>query len=246
AEQRSRAKNAVHSIVETGVLPDGTVLLLKPGSGVTEEQRTAIATWAAEEPARLRVRWRNNTAKPLTWDKDTVSYSATGLAEEVCLQALDRDFTGIQGTTWWVVADEQDVAAANGQDWSVLAGRNLVDLSSEVRDQGRDWSDLHAILQALPSDQWTTYGDLATVIGSGAMAVGAHVSNCRHCTGPWRVLRAKGMVSPGFTWSNPSRTDSVTDVLTTAGITFCGEHADPAQRADATMLRSLVDLDNRS
>jgi len=44
AEQRSRAKNAVHSIVETGVLPEGTVLLLEPGSGVTEEQRTAIAT----------------------------------------------------------------------------------------------------------------------------------------------------------------------------------------------------------
>lgn len=95
----------------------------------------------------------------------------------------------------------------------------------------------------MPRDRWTTYGDLATVIGSGAMAVGAHVSSCTHCTDAWRVLQAKGTVSPGFTWSDPSRQESVTEVLEAVGISFTGGKADPGRRASIEDLRSLVDAE---
>jgi len=244
AEQRTRATNAVHVIVAAGILSDETLLVMEPGHGLTDKQRQAINTWSEQTPARGRARWRNNTAKPLTWEADSQSYSPTGLAQEVCRQALEREMEGIQGTTWWVVSGDQVNLPADGQDWSVLAGKNLVSLAGEVRDPGRDWSDLHSILRALPSDRWTTYGDLAAAVGSHAVPVGAHLARCEQCVNAWRVLRANGTVSPGFRWGDPSRTDSVADVLTANGIELTDGHASSTQRADASNLLSLAALDS--
>lgn len=38
-------------------------------------------------------------------------------------------------------------------------------------------------------------GDLATVIGSHPVPVGAHLATCPQCPTPWRVLTATGIVS---------------------------------------------------
>lgn len=41
-----------------------------------------------------------------------------------------------------------------------------------------DWSRLHAILEALPEGQWTTYEDLADGVGTAPQPLGAHITNC--------------------------------------------------------------------
>ncbi|GAA0314540.1 DNA-binding protein [Kineococcus aurantiacus] len=253
AQQRSRAQNAVHTIVAAGLLPDGAVLQMSPAHGVTDAQRATITTWASDDPHRARAVWVNNTAKPLRWEADGQAYSPTGLAQQICRQALDRDLDGIQGTTWWTLAPDQPIADGNAEggtqgttgdwvnDWSQLIGKDLVALAGETRDEGRDWSDLHAILAALPTGHWTTYGDIAAAIGSHAVPVGTHLARCTTCTAPWRVLRADATPSPGFRWSDPTRTDTVAEVLAGEGIHLTNGRANPTQRLTTTQLRTLAD-----
>ncbi|WP_323181907.1 hypothetical protein [Streptomyces sp. NBC_00424] len=48
-EERSRARNAVHILVDAGLLPDGARLRLVPRHGVTESIREAIYAWVGED-----------------------------------------------------------------------------------------------------------------------------------------------------------------------------------------------------
>ncbi len=103
-----------------------------------------------------------------------------------------------------------------------------------------DWSVLHAILNALPPATWTTYGDLAAVVGTGAQALGGHVQTCDDCELGYRVLDRDGRPSPGFTWGDPNRTDSQLDALAAEGIRITGDRVDPSQRLTIGQLQSLL------
>jgi alkylated DNA nucleotide flippase Atl1 len=103
----------------------------------------------------------------------------------------------------------------------------------------RDWADLHAILTAIPADRWTTYGELATAVGSHAVPVGQHLASCPDCTGGWRVLTSRGTVSSGFRWSDPARTDTAEDVLRRDGVRIVDGTADPSQKLTADALANL-------
>ena len=71
---------------------------------------------------------------------------------------------------------------------------------------GRDWSLLRKACAALPPGTWTTYGDLAELIGSHPVPVGVHLAH-HPVPNAWRVLMSDGAISPNFRWEASGRTD---------------------------------------
>ncbi|WP_416519641.1 MGMT family protein [Streptomyces achromogenes] len=240
-EERSRARNAVHILVDAGLLPDGTRLRLTPRHGTTESIREAIVDWVGEDPSRATATWINNTAKPLIWDGDGTSYSASGLAEHVFTAVTGRKADGIQGTTWWDVDTGHVPDSVDPDEWATLAGTDLASLARRLRGAGKDWTSLHTLLGAVPPGRWTTYGDVATVIGSHAQPVGTHLATCDRCPSPWRVLNAAGRVSSNFRWADPTRTDTPADILAAEGVRFDGDTAAREARLSLDELQRLLD-----
>ncbi|MFJ2823046.1 DNA-binding protein [Streptomyces toxytricini] len=240
-EERSRARNAVHVLVGAGLLPDGTLLTLTPRHGVTEGVREDIVAWVQQDDSRSSATWRNDAAKPLTWQADGKPYSPTGLANHIFTSVTDRKADGIQGTTWWDVDTTRVPDGADPDEWATLAGTSLAGLAKQFNRTGKDWTGLHTLLAAIPAGRWTTYGDVAAVINSHAVPVGTHLATCRQCPHAWRVLNTAGRISPGFRWHDPARTDSAADVLSAEGIRFDAGAADPAARLSVDDLTALAD-----
>ncbi|WDO07082.1 MGMT family protein [Streptomyces murinus] len=240
-EERSRAQNAVHVIVGAGLIPDGAMLRLTPRHGVTDAIREDILAWVSEDHSRASATWSNNTAKPLTWQADGKPYTPTGLANHIFTSVTGRKSDGIQGTTWWDIDTAQIPDTVDLDEWGALAGTSLVGLAKQLRGTGKDWTSLHALLAAVPAGRWTTYGDVAAVIGSHAVPVGTHLATCGQCPNAWRVLNTAGRVSLGFRWTDPTRTDSPADVLATEGVRFEGGIATQEARLTLHELRDMAD-----
>ncbi|GAB1818025.1 DUF262 domain-containing protein [Herbidospora sp. RD11066] len=106
----------------------------------------------------------------------------------------------------------------------------------------RDWTLLHSALAALPPGTWTSYSDLAELIGSHAVPVGVHLGSVPVLNGH-RVLTKSGQVSEGFRWPDPEDTRDVTEVLAAEGVPLDGAgKADPARHLTARELAELVGL----
>ncbi|SCL50736.1 GmrSD restriction endonuclease domain-containing protein [Micromonospora chersina] len=104
------------------------------------------------------------------------------------------------------------------------------------------WEVMTKALAELPAGSWTTYGDLAALIGSHAVPVGARLATHPTPNGH-RVLQVEGAVSPNFRWSDPSRTDDPRDVLRAEGVEFDQYgRADQAQRIGTEELAQLAGL----
>jgi alkylated DNA nucleotide flippase Atl1 len=110
-------------------------------------------------------------------------------------------------------------------------------------ERSRDWQLAHQVLAALPHGTWTSYGDLAAFLGSGAQAVGNHLANTPGVVHAYRVLTSEGKVSDGFRWATPqdAGSDDVRARLAADGIRFTATGAaDPAQRLTADDLAALL------
>jgi len=107
---------------------------------------------------------------------------------------------------------------------------------------GRDWELLHQALAALPAGSWTSYTDLAELVGSHPVPVGVHIARTPVVNGH-RALSIDGRVSRNFRWYDISDTRDPMDVLRDEGVTFDEDgRADPAQRVTAAELAGLVGL----
>jgi alkylated DNA nucleotide flippase Atl1 len=101
---------------------------------------------------------------------------------------------------------------------------------------------MNAALAELPTGAWTTYGDLAALIGSHAVPVGARLSS-HAAPNAHRVLQSEGTVSPGFRWLEPGRTEDPRALLEAEGIPFDAHgRADPSKRMTAEELAVLCGL----
>jgi len=111
-------------------------------------------------------------------------------------------------------------------------------------DRNRDWSLLRQALVALPDGTWTTYGNLAALIGSQAQPVGQYLANTPGLTNAYRVLTVDGKVSPQFRWADPNDTRDIFEVLREAGILIDEQYktADPSQLLTVQDLVALVGL----
>ncbi|MEV4712844.1 DUF262 domain-containing protein [Micromonospora sp. NPDC049374] len=81
------------------------------------------------------------------------------------------------------------------------------------------WDVMNKALAALPAGSWTAYGDVAALIGSHAVPVGARLAN-HPAPNAHRVLQAEGIPSPNFRWLDPSRTEDPRDLLRAEGVEF--------------------------
>ena len=128
-----------------------------------------------------------------------------------------------------------------------LSGRAIKIWPGPAADDGgdsdaRDWSLLRKACAALPPGNWTTYGDLAELIGSHPVPVGVHLAH-HPVPNAWRVLMSDGSVSPNFRWEASGRTDDPKELLASEGIVFLGGRADPAQRITGAELAELLGMD---
>ncbi|WP_207394197.1 MGMT family protein [Actinomadura formosensis] len=114
---------------------------------------------------------------------------------------------------------------------------------SDLEDERRTWVLLRRLLAELPTGSWTTFGDLATVIGSTPAAVGTYMASRPGLENAHRVLTSEGTVSPSFRWPD-DRAGAPRDVLESEGVTFSnGGAADPTQRLAAKALAKLIGMD---
>ncbi|MDH6433865.1 alkylated DNA nucleotide flippase Atl1 [Streptomyces sp. SAI-144] len=112
-------------------------------------------------------------------------------------------------------------------------------------ERSRDWHLAHQVLAALPHGMWTSYGDLAAFLGSGAQAVGNHLAGTPGLANAYRVLTSEGRVSEGFRWTSEDESGDVRSRLTADGIRFTVTgSADPVQRLTADDLALLVNEDD--
>lgn len=81
-------------------------------------------------------------------------------------------------------------------------------------------SRIDAVIGAIPRGNWTSYGDIAKLLGTAGQVVGMRAS--KEVPGSWRVLRASGEIAPGFKWAENSvhAGRDVKDVLIEEGLSF--------------------------
>ncbi|OLT40544.1 hypothetical protein BJF86_16275 [Serinicoccus sp. CNJ-927] len=209
---RKRERSTVVRLVRDKVIPDGTPLTLQPKTEYDAETRELIQEWVAEDERRGRATWVNSS-KPLRWEYDGEQYRPTTIVKQILSAAAQIDGSA-NGPMWWVTEE----------------GMTLTELAGSAPSGGFDWTDLHTILNALPAGRWTTYGDLAAVIGTAAMPLGGHVASCPDCVNAWRILDASGQSRAGFRWTDPSDTRTQREVLQSEGVHFDGDRANAAQR----------------
>ncbi|MGC4768898.1 GmrSD restriction endonuclease domain-containing protein [Micromonospora sp. DT44] len=128
----------------------------------------------------------------------------------------------------------------------VLAERIITIWPGPTQESGNQsdvpWDVLAKALAELPTGSWTTYGDLAALIGTAPQPVGNRLAN--HPTpNAHRVLQAGGIVAGNFRWVEPDRTDDPREVLRAEGVTF-DQHgrADHAQRIGTEELAQLAGI----
>jgi alkylated DNA nucleotide flippase Atl1 len=96
-----------------------------------------------------------------------------------------------------IVSRSQSMAATICELWP---GPNELLLDVEPTTMG---DKIDAVITVIPKGRWTTYGTIATVVGTVSQVVGNQVTK-GHQDGAWRVLRANGEISPGFRWAEGS------------------------------------------
>lgn len=111
-------------------------------------------------------------------------------------------------------------------------------------EESPGWAELRAALVAMPSGTWTTYGDVAELIGSHPVPVGAFLGANTTVIGAYRVLTVEGRISPSFRWADGSDRPPPQELLASEGIRFDPlGRAHPSQRLSAAELATLLGRD---
>ena len=221
AATRTRSpRTAASIIIDQELIDDGTVLTLK----LPQRLATGTAVWLMAHPDAARARWFNDDRRRvLEWEFDHNRYSLSGLSEHIVLEATGEQVS-LNGAEYWFLPDGTTPAELGG--FSVGT---------------RDWTSLHAVLSKVKPGEWTTYGDLAGVVGTHPNPLGQHLAKCAECTNAWRVLGADGKPRPAFTWTDPTDKRTCRDVLEDEGVEFdAAGSADPATRIGPKELSALL------
>jgi alkylated DNA nucleotide flippase Atl1 len=117
-----------------------------------------------------------------------------------------------------------------------------ISVDNSIRS-GVNWDLAHRAVLALEPGEWTSYGDLAALIGTHANPMGQHMAKI-DLDGAWRVLQSAGSVSPGFSWSDPADQRDPLAVLRAEGLHFdAQDRADSSQRVGAEQLAERLGLE---
>lgn len=222
----ARSEPAVRQLLASGAIAVGTELTVLPAGPDAD----VFSAWA-RDGRRDRAVWAGTASRPLRWEGEDADGSPT--AGNFSVTGLVRYLYTLAGAAVPAGAATQLVATADGATLAELAGTGGA--ASPF-----DAAALHRLMAALPAGHWTSYGDVASVVGTAAQPLGRHVTTCARCEHAWRVLQDSGRPSSGFRWSDPTRTDTQRQVLEAEGVRFIGDAADSTQRLTEASLRSLL------
>jgi alkylated DNA nucleotide flippase Atl1 len=105
------------------------------------------------------------------------------------------------------------------------------------------WHLLDQALTEVPAGAWTSYGDLAALIGSHPVPLGDRLAN-HPVPNAHRVLRSDGTLSPGFRWPDPADTRDPVALLRQEGVGFDGHgRANQNQRMSTAELAQLLTVE---
>lgn len=108
---------------------------------------------------------------------------------------------------------------------------------------GVNWDLAHQAVLEIQPGEWTSYGDLAALIGTHPNPLGQHLAKI-DLVGAWRVLQVSGSISPGFRWADPADLRDPLEVLRNEGLRFDGQgRAEPTQRVTAEHLAERLGLE---
>lgn len=100
-KRRRRRPNVVPTLVNAGIIKDGTPLTYVP---YNDPEKRATKDWLAADERRSQVRWQNDRTKPLLWSYDGVAYSASGLVTRIWeLAGWEEAPVAVQGPARWVL-----------------------------------------------------------------------------------------------------------------------------------------------
>ncbi|MGO4103380.1 DUF262 domain-containing protein [Leifsonia sp. YAF41] len=112
----------------------------------------------------------------------------------------------------------------------------------DLVDTGVQWSVAHEAVMAIPPGSWTSYGDLAALIGTHPVPMGQHLATV-FIPGGWRVLQAAGTISPGFQWIDPKDRRDAKEVLELEGLRFDAMgRAEQSSRLHASALAAAIGI----
>ncbi|WP_328492575.1 DUF262 domain-containing HNH endonuclease family protein [Streptomyces sp. NBC_00414] len=111
-------------------------------------------------------------------------------------------------------------------------------------EESPGWAELRAALVAMPTGTWTTYGDVAELIGSHPVPVGMYLAANPTVIGAYRVLTVEGRISPSFRWAEGVDRPPPQEMLQSEGVRFDSlQRAQPSQRLSAAELATLLGRD---
>lgn len=125
--------------------------------------RADVQAWVDADPTRGTGQWNNDPLRAIRWSHDGQLYRPGTLVRLILKEAAGVE-RNVRATSWRVVEE---------------TGLSLADVA--FGKGGRDWSDVHALITAVGAGQWTSYGDIAQVVGLPALAIGQHISSCGNC-----------------------------------------------------------------
>jgi len=64
-------------------------------------QTSEVVAWLGKDPRRRVAYWRNEARSPLTWAADDSTYSTTGLAKLILIQATGTPIIAVRGPACW-------------------------------------------------------------------------------------------------------------------------------------------------
>ena len=107
---------------------------------------------------------------------------------------------------------------------------------------GFDWGLVDQAISSLPAGSWTSYGDLAELVGTAAQPTANHVAKDPSIEYAHRVLSGDGSVSDNFGWHDERDTRDPAEVLIGEGVDF-DEHgrASQTQRLGPAELEALLE-----
>ncbi len=217
--QGRREANAVTTLIAERTLPDSERLELR-WTALPLPVRDVVQEWIGTDRHRGCAAWRNRPRRPLVWKPDGTFWSPTGLARHIISEASGEKYRSkLQGPRLWITEDGSSLA--------------------ELAGFGRDWSEIHRLLALVHPGKWTTYEDLAEVIGSSARAVGRHVTQCWKCPAAYRALTSDGKIAHDFRWTDPEDVRDPREVLEGEGVKFQDDMASAEQRVTADDFASL-------
>jgi alkylated DNA nucleotide flippase Atl1 len=156
--------------------------------------------------------------------------------QEILDSSALRMNQAIAGRERWGKAEILD-RAADLADRAVRLWPGPIAGTIPADDEWAGWKELRSALLAMPAGTWTTYGDVAALIGTHAVPVGQHLASKASPYGAYRVLTADGRVSAGFRWTGGQETGDVRTRLEAEGVPF-----DEAGRARRSHRLTTSDL----